>query len=257
MAIPNYLKISAYLATLCLTFGNTGCKKNKINLADVATSQNLKLIGAYPIAVKEPSGLSLAKDNQSLWTVSDTNGHIYQIDLKGAVLNHFPTGYDDLEAISTIDAQHLAFIAERDRKIVIARKDGTILEEAIIDIPGFDNKGPEALTYDEDAEEFHIMQESPGLLIKLNRQLEEISRRNLNVAEDYSSISFDSESKHLWVLSDRSRNINVLDENSTILGSFSADIEQMEGLAVDHENRLIYIISDPDETLYVLEFESY
>ena len=44
------------------------------------------------------------------------------------------------------------------------------------------------------------------------------------------------------------------DEHSTILETFSVDVEQMEGLAIDLENHLIYIISDPLEALYVFQF---
>jgi uncharacterized protein YjiK len=256
MTLRNSLQIQIYIAAIGLIYCLTGCQDRKTNSNGVSTSQNIKLLNIYSLTVHEPSGLTLAKDNLSLWTVSDTDGHIYQIDLEGTTLAHFPTGYHDLEAITTIDDQLIAFIAERERKIVIATQEGQILQEATIDIPGFDNRGPEALTYDEEAAEFHLMQEAPGLLLTLNRQLEEVDRQELKFAQDYSSISFDSDSKHLWVLSDQSKNIHVLDQNSSILESFSVDVEQMEGLAVDHNHNRIYIISDPLEELYVFEFET-
>ena len=198
MNLRHHFKITTCLALLSLTFWQVGCD----NEQNVSTSSNLKLVGHYPVALQEPSGLSLSKDNQSLWTVSDKDGQIYQVDLQGEVLSNFPSSHDDLEAITTMDEQHLAIIAERSRTIVIAQKDGKILQEATIDIPGSDNQEPEAFTYDEVAEQFHIMQESPGILVTMNRQLEEVSRRQLKLAEDYSSISFDSARKQLWVLSD-------------------------------------------------------
>lgn len=255
MTLHHHFKIYAYSVVLGLTLWLTGC--DEADLTQLSTSQNLRLIGAYPLEVQEPSGLSLSKDKQSLWTVSDSDGHIFQIDLQGVTLSHFPSGYGDLEAITTIDEQHLAFIAERARKIVIAQKDGKILQAASIKIPGSDNQGPEALTYDEEAEQFHIMQETPGLLLTMNRQLEEVARQDLTFSQDYSSISFDSARKHFWVLSDQSKSIHVLDEDFAILEIFSVNIEQMEGIAIDLENHLIYLISDPLEALYVLEFDSF
>jgi uncharacterized protein YjiK len=158
---------------------------------------------------------------------------------------NFQVDSGDLEGITNIDANHLAYIAERTRKIVVARKNGSVIEEAVIEISGSDNKGPEALTYDEVAQQFHIMRESPGLLITLNRELKEVSRRELKFAQDYSSISFDSKRKHLWVLSDQSKSIHVLDEALQIQQSYSVNVEQMEGIAVDHEAQLYVFEFDP------------
>lgn len=250
-------RTSTYATALYFALGHTGCQDSEQLPTTVSSSRNLKFVEAYSVDVPEPSGLTLSKDNRSLWTVSDSDGQIYQIDLQGNVISQFQSNHGDLEGITTIDDQHLAFIAERARTIIIAQKDGKILQEAIIEIPGSDNSGPEALTYDEHAEQFHIMQESPGKLITMNRQLEEVERRELKFAQDYSSISFDSERKHFWVLSDQSKSIHVLDQDLSILQTFSADVEQMEGIAIDLDASLVYLISDPLDQLYIFEFESF
>lgn len=259
MIPPLQFSVLANIAISCAILTVAGCNKPDKYGANVSlsTSENLKLIEVFPMQVEEPSGLSLSKDNRSLWTVSDADGRIYQTDLQGNVLRHFQSNYEDLEAITTIDDKHLAYIAERSRKIVIANKNGQILKEADINIPGSDNAGPEALTYDEQDQQFHLMKERPGMLITLNRQLEEVARRPLEIAQDYSSISYDSERKHLWVLSDESKSIHVLNQDFLILESFSINVQQMEGLALDLDHNLIYIISDPLETLYVFEFDPF
>lgn len=256
MQIFRLFNPALHMLAAALSLSLVACKDVASESREVTSSQNLRFIAAYPLEIAEPSGLSLAKNKQSLWTVSDRDGGIYQISLQGKVLSHFDSGHRDLEAITTIDSEQLAFTSERERKIVIARKDGTVVDSAPIGIPGSDNKGPEALTYDEDAEQFYVMQENPGILLTLNRDLEEIERRELKFAQDYSSISFDSGRKEFWVLSDRSNSIHVLDQSLRIQQSFSVNVEQMEGIAVDHHTRLVYLISDPLEMLYVFEFDA-
>lgn len=241
----------------CLSSGLMACSDLGSQTAAVSTSQNLRFVAAYPVDVAEPSGLSLSKDNLSLWTVSDKTRGIYQISLQGTVLSHFQSERGDLEAITTIDAQHLAFLSERDRVIVVTRNDGRIIEEAKISLSGSKNKGPEALTYDEDAEQFHVIQESPGILLSLNRQFEEVARRELEFFQDYSSISFDSERKQFWVLSDLSHSIHVLDQDLRLQQSYSIDVKQMEGIAIDQKARRIYVVSDPLSALYVFEFDPF
>lgn len=254
------LKILLCLALACWSIVLVACKDPERQPVPVSvfTSQNLRFVAAYPLNVSEPSGLSLSRDRQSLWTVSDNSGKIYQLNLSGDILSSFQSERYDLEGITVIDANHLAFISERERKIVVARKiGGRVLQQAAIAIPGFDNKGPEALTYDQATEQFHILQEVPGTLITLNRQLEEVARRELKFAQDYSSMCFDSVKNQLWVLSDVSRSIHVLDADLRIQESFSLSVDQMEGLAVDHEAGRIYLVSDPLDTLFVLEYDSF
>lgn len=257
MKIPRPAIVTLFLTVAVLLVAWVAYRKAHPEPILVDTSQNLRLVAAYRLDVREPSGLSLAPDKRSLWTVSDKDGSVYQISLEGKTLHHFDTGRGDLEAVTTMDANHLAFIAERERMIVITRNDGTVVNSAPVAISGPSNKGPEALTYDEHGEVFYVVQEHPGILLTLDRQLREIDRRELKFAQDYSSISFDSIRKEYWVLSDRSRSIHVLNEALQIQESFSADVKQMEGIAVDHEKRLVYVTSDPEAMLYVFEFDAW
>jgi len=246
------------LTTACLMAGGlVACKEATTSPPKVSSSENLRFIKAYPLNLPEPSGLSLSKDKESLWTASDDEGGIYHIGLQGQILGYFPTAYKDLEGITMINSEHLAFIEERTRQIIISDIHGQIIRQAPLPFPGSDNKGPEALTYDEDSAEFHIVKEHPGILLTLNANLEETGRRELKFARDYSSISFDSERRRFWVLSDLSKSIHVLDENLNPIQSFSTNIDQLEGLAVNHEKGRIYLISDPLEMLFVFEFDPF
>jgi len=220
----------------------------------ITSSKNLWLVGEYPIAIPEPSGLSLAADGKALWAVSDSNGHVYKMDLKGNVLASFDTGLRDLEGIAVIDSTTLAVLAEREREIAVFTTTGTLLRRGKINIPGSDNKGPEGLAHDKESGDFLTITENPGILIRINSDFKETFRMPLEFALDYSSISLDPITGKLWVMSDLSGTINVLDKNMVIETCFSTNIRQLEGVAIDHGNRHIYMVSDPLATLYVFGY---
>lgn len=243
------------IALASLVLAITGCRDAPDADLVVAASGNLKFIKSVDIDIEDPSGLSLSQDLKSLWVVCNESGQVYRIALDGRIIEKFQTSFLDLEGIATIDASHLAFIPERSRTIVVTLNDGTILQEAPLPILGDDNLGPEGLAYDSLAEEFHIIKEKPGTWITLNKELEPVRERQLEFAMDYSSLSFDCERRNLWVMSDESRSVHVIDEAGQIKASFSFDIEQMEGLAVDYENQRLYIVSDALSKLYVFDFD--
>jgi uncharacterized protein YjiK len=221
---------------------------------EITSSKNLWLIAKFPLAIPEPSGLALAADGESLWAVSDSNGHVYQISLQGEILRCFDTGLRDLEGITTIDAFTLAVIAERDREIVVFGTDGSLLRRGKINLSGPLNKGPEGLCYDEKSGEFLVINEHCGSLIRLNRDFEELHRRPLKLARDYSSLSYETDTHELWVMSDRSQSINVLNKDFAIIDRFTTNIRQLEGLAIDKSSGRLYMISDPQAALFVFGF---
>jgi uncharacterized protein YjiK len=223
--------------------------------AAVSTSGNLTLAGEFDLEIPEPSGLCLGADGKSLWMVSDDDGCVYRTDLEGKVLSRFETGLRDLEGIATVDGETVAVLAEREREIVVFSNEGKLLRRGKIGLPGDDNYGPEGLSYDRDAREFVVVNEVAGLLIRMDEEFRESSRKELRFAQDYSSITVDAERDELWVMSDLSGSIYLLTEQLDMVTSFSTNIQQLEGIAVDHANHRIYVVSDPLSRLYVMDFE--
>jgi len=240
------------ILTIVGLFGLVSCGEKTF---PVSTSGNLELLGQYALDIPEPSGLSLSEDRRSLWMVSDKNGIVYQTDLQGKVLKQFATGLRDLEGITTIDGETVAVLAERTREIVVFSKDGKLLGRGKIGLPGDDNNGPEGLSYDPLTREFVVVNEVEGLLIRMDSEFRETSREVLRFAQDYSSITVDAEKDQLWVLSDLSGSIYLLTKQLEMLTSYSTNIRQMEGITMDHENKLMYVVSDPMARLYVLRFD--
>jgi uncharacterized protein YjiK len=108
----------------------------------------------------------------------------------------------------------------------------------------------------EQEREFVVVNEVAGLLIRMDEEFRESSRKELRFAQDYSSITVDSERNELWVMSDLSGSIFLLTEQLDMVTSFSTNIQQLEGIAVDHANHRMYMVSDPLSRLYVMDFEA-
>ncbi|MFC1785624.1 SdiA-regulated domain-containing protein, partial [Candidatus Neomarinimicrobiota bacterium] len=76
----------------------------KCNKAEPSQEKpGIELINKYNINIEEPSGLDLALDNKSLWTVSDKHNKIYQLDLTGKILKEIKIPGISLEGI-TVDS---------------------------------------------------------------------------------------------------------------------------------------------------------
>lgn len=223
-----------------------------------AHSDNLRPAGEHALAVPEPSGLSLSADGASLWMVSDEDGKVYRTDLEGRTVASFSTGHSDLEGITTVGPDEVAVLAERARKLLVFSVDGTLLRGMTLDIPGSDNSGPEALAWSAADREFYVLKErNPGLFLVLDEGMKERSRREMKIARDYSSLFHEPERGHLWIASDDSAAIYVVDRELRIQTVFSSAIPQMEGIAVDYAKRRIYAVSDEEARLYVYEFDEY
>ncbi|MCK5591344.1 MAG: SdiA-regulated domain-containing protein, partial [Candidatus Pacebacteria bacterium] len=123
-----------------------------------------------------------------------------------------------------------------------------------LDLKGENNSGIEGITYDKNREEFYVVNEkTPTLLIKLDSELNLINKRNLKIAADLSGLSYDDSTDELWIISDENKLIMICNTEGEVKKKFKINIPQIEGIAVDNRNRLIYIVSDYTETLYVFK----
>ncbi len=67
----------------------------------------------------EPSGLALALDGPSYWTVSDNAKRIYRLDAAGRVTHAIKTPNKDLEGIATTPAGQLMAAREDPPQILV------------------------------------------------------------------------------------------------------------------------------------------
>jgi uncharacterized protein YjiK len=57
------------------------------------------------------------------------------------------------------------------------------------------------------------------------------------------------------LVSDESKSVAKCSSDGQLKEKYSIPIKQAEGIAVDYENKKIYVISDSEEKLYVLEMK--
>jgi uncharacterized protein YjiK len=248
--------INAFLMFV-IAFNFTGCSETKTENPKIKnlTDSRLQLVGKYRLSVPEPSGLALAVEDGFLWTVSDENSTLYKIDIHGAVKDSLVMEGIDLEGVTLLYDSTLCVITERDRGVLILDKEYNIKKRIQLDIEGELNSGIEGVTQNLINKHIYIVNEkNPPLLVELDNDYSIISKLQLELAKDYSGLQFDSSGKYIWIISDESQMLLKVDLKGNIVNSYKIDIPQIEGVAIDFNKKLVYIVSDNTECLYVFMF---
>jgi uncharacterized protein YjiK len=242
----NNLILNIFILFLPLYF-LTGCDKVKLE-----TAGTLKPLKTFSLKISEPSGVALNKGK--LWIVSDRKNTIYQTDLEGNEISTIKMKIADMEGITFVDDSFLAIVKEVSREIILIDLEGNEISRTSLQIDGNKNSGLEGITYNPINEHFYILNEKdPVLLIETDKNLKEISRKKINNVKDLSGISYSQKDNCLWLLSDEDRKIIKASLQGEFISEYKIDVNQPEGIAIDDENNLIYVVSDKEEKLYVFE----
>jgi uncharacterized protein YjiK len=224
------------------------CGKN-----DLPDNKDYKfeIVRIIKLNVPEPSGLDLTFNKDGFWTVSDENSTVYRLDKEGNILRSFKVKGVDLEGITVVNEKTIAVLLERTREVVLTDTLGKEMKRKKLDLKGDLNSGPEGITYDAVNEKFYIVNEkSPGMLIELDKNLNEFSRTELKLAKDYSGIFYEKNNNVLWILSDESKKILITDKSGNLIEQYNTTIDQAEGITLDYENDRLFMVSDRKEELY-------
>lgn len=214
-------------------------------------SSTLNLEKKITINVSEPSALSFSMDKKSLFTVSDSDGSIHQLDLNGNVIKIIKTRASDLEGIVFHpDLNGYCVTEERIRKISCFDLNGKLLKSKAISFTGSSNAGFEGITYNSLNKHFYVVNEKkPTAILELDSDLNLIKTINFNFLSDLSDIAYDEEENKFYILSHESQKIILTDHLFNIENTFSIpNVIQAEGLVVDKINRKIYVVSDKDSS---------
>ncbi len=214
----------------------------------------LKKVAEYKIKVAEPSGLAITKDRKYLWTVSDQNSSAYMITLNGKIIKSLKINALDLEAVTIINDTTIAVVSEISGEIIFVGYSGKELKRIKTSFSNKKNNGLEGITYDRKSKHFFVVKEkNPAVLTELDSKFNEISRKELKFANDYSGLELSAEANELWILSDENKSLYRCTLEGRVIESFRTSITQAEGVAIDSEANKIYVISDAEEKLYIFE----
>lgn len=220
------------------------------------TNKKLKVIYETKIDIPEPSGLALSFDKKNLWTVSDENSLVYLMSLDGKIKKRFNVNAEDLEGISTINDATIAVISEKSREIIFLDTEGIELFRRKVFDSHKINNGPEGISYNENNNHFFIVNEkNPVLLIEYDREFQEIKRTKINFVKDLSGSDYEENTNKLWIISDESKLILKCNVDGSINKKYKVNIDQIEGIAVDEDAKKIFLVSDKEEKLYILEIK--
>ncbi len=234
--------------------------------------------------LNEPSGLSVARDGRSLWTVSDDTRRIFRISLDGEILEAGPKiearGFEGIAAHPGRDLL-LAVQEEANRILELDADSGRCLRSVeLADLEGFEalapsfggdaNDGLEGIAFVAGGSRLFVLKElDPVLLIELDPGLERIMGHRClgpecgfgsasEPALDGSGLAPDASPGHLWICSDRGRRVFLFDLHlDRIVASVSlpdADgrpVEKPEGVAYVAATGRLYAVSDKTARLYV------
>ena len=238
------MKIIFYFLVLAICLC-TSCEKEATN------SSQLELLNSYSIDVPEPSGLAIS--GNVLYTVSDNTNNVYKLNTSGLVLQTIEFDGNDLEGVSNYTNGKLLLAEERTKKIIeLTITTGDYLSHQMNYDNDEPNAGIEGIAYNSNQQIIYFLNEkSPDKLFKLNSSFSIIESYDLNFANDYSGIYYDSSTNLLWIVSDESQTINKCTLEGEQLDSYSINVNKPEGIVVTNDK--IYIVSDSQERLYVFQ----
>ena len=230
-----------------------GCDIEEISVAQ-PENKKLTLISSYQIDVPEPSGLSLGENAGYLWTVSDQTNLIYKLSLTGGVLQTLAFTGEDLEGIAFDSlSQALWVVEERKREIVKVGLDGSEVERHVIDISGPDNYGLEGIAISAAGNIWVVNQKEPALIMELNPDFTVRNQYEPDFAETFSGQCSDATEGQFWIVSAADRLLFQWSRDQGVINQYDISAEKAEGIAVDHKNKIIYIVSDSENKLYVFQ----
>ncbi len=189
--------------------------------------------------------------------MSDNTNNIYKISLDGKLIEEIKCSAEDLEGIVFDDTDKSIWLAdERKRNLIHINLKGETLKEFHLDIKTKkENSGIEGLTVNKKTGNLLCLNEKkPGLLIETDKNGNILETHKLKFAKDYSGIYHDANTNKLWIISDKSMTITRLDAQGNIEHTYQTDIESMEGVVIDSKKRLMYIVSDELERLFVFKY---
>jgi uncharacterized protein YjiK len=234
-----------------------GCKLEDSVSTPEPSPGIISKIGEYRTDVSEPSGLTLGANNSTLWTVSDNTNHVYQLSLNGTILKELFFEGNDLEGITFDKRDGTLWIAEEQlRQIVHIDTNGNELGRfTVTGLEGSGNSGLEGICLDTTFTTFVLNEKSPRLWAKLDNNYAAQTIKEITEVDDLSGIYFDRKRNAFWIVSDQSQLFFLWDEENGVTQKAELEYQKAEGVAVDTDREIVYIVSDATWKLYVYSLE--
>jgi uncharacterized protein YjiK len=231
------------------------CKKEEVDDTPSNPAGKIEKLSVINLDITEPSGLSFGPDGNTLLIVSDNTNKVYETSLQGDIIRELAYVGNDLEGVVYNPDKDIVAVAEERKKeiVFLEYETGNENERFQINTGGnTQNKGLEGVSYNPNNSAYYIVNEDlPGELIVWNKQFDIIGKTELHFAGDYSAIFVDTQNSLLWIVSDESKAVYKCDYSAKVLKEYSLPRDKFEGIAVDSDKNIIYLVNDSSAELYI------
>jgi len=242
-----------YEITLIVT-DNIGAKGKAVETITVNSA--LLLNETFNLNLSAPSGLAFSSDLQSFWTVSDKpGGQIYQLSSSGEIISSLSYSGSDLEGISYNNTDKSFWVTEESSgELVHLDSSGLEIERVYISGSIDGSGGLEGVAINENNGHIFLLKEKdPGVLIELDQDFNVVQYKRIYFADDYAGLWYEKAHNLLWIVSDQEKSVFKCDTTGNVLKSYSIPLDKMEGIAVDMENKQIFMVNDSNDRLYIYD----
>ncbi len=256
----NKITLLMMLVSVVLLAGMESCNKDGGDgLPPVHAKGTLEKLFEQPLEISEPSGLAFGPGDTTLLVVSDNTNKVYEINLNGEVLRTLDYTGNDLEGVAYNPYDNLVAVTEeRKRQLVILDyTEGKERQRADIPTGGnTENKGLEGVSYNRNNRAYYLVNEDlPGELILWSPSAGIISTAQLNFAADYSGIFADAQNGFIYIVSDESRALFKCDYNAKVITEYPLPDTKFEGVAVDGNKNLVYLVNDKTGKYFIFKIK--
>ena len=249
-------------------FKNSSDNLKKI---DSKNSLNIEFLKVITEIEDNLSGVTYSPKTDTLFAITNAPRFIYELSKKGEILRTIELlGFNDTEDITYIEDDLFAIVDEENKTFYVVRiKENQTsinifesIKQVKLDYSYFENIGLEGNTYNKNKGEFYLVNERlpkkvisveglmSGKTLKI-KTLDNLIKNNYYLS-DLSAIHFDNIKEELFLLSDESKILAMVNQEGDFISFFDIKADPYlskmihpEGVTTDNDGN-IYIVGEPN-----------
>ena len=238
---------------------------------DTQKSLNVEFLKVITEIKDNLSGITYSPKTDTLFAITNAPRFVYELSKKGEILRTIELlGFNDTEDITYIEDDLFAIVDEENKTFYVVRiKENQTsinifesIKQVKLDYNYFENFGLEGITYNKSKDEFYLVNERlpkkvisveglmSGKTLKI-KTLDNLIKNNYYLS-DLSAIHFDNIKKELFLLSDESKILAMVNQEGDFISFFDIKADPYlskmihpEGITTDNDG-YIYIVGEPN-----------
>ena len=238
---------------------------------DTQKSLNVEFLKVITEIKDNLSGVTYSPKTDTLFAITNSPQFVYELSKKGEILRTIELlGFNDTEDITHIEDDLFAIVDEENKTFYVVRiKENQTsinifesIKQVKLDYNYFENFGLEGITYNKSKDEFYLVNERlpkkvisveglmSGKTLKI-KTLDNLIKNNYYLS-DLSAIHFDNIKEELFLLSDESKILAMVNQEGDFISFFDIKADPYlskmihpEGITTDNDGN-IYIVGEPN-----------